>query len=163
MDDQRRANSSSVRIPLVPLQRSIGDLSPSGRIMRERSSAANVIQPRETDLGGLLLIDHMLSEIKRASGTTFTACTIVGQENDQRVFQAAERMEKIDQPADLRIRVFEKSRIGFLEPRRKDADVGRKVAPRRDVWVERSQARLRRHDTKRPLFLQAFGSHGIPT
>src|SRR6516164_2775616 len=77
MNDQRRTNTAAMGVLLVPLERSVGGLGPAGRVMIECEVPANVVQTRETGLGGFLLVHHMLPQIECPRRTSFGACTII--------------------------------------------------------------------------------------
>src|SRR5262249_12548081 len=85
VNDQRLTNASAVGALLVCCEGGVGGLAPRGGVRMDGEPPANVIQARETNLVGLLLVHHVLPQIERARGTSFGACTIVRQENDQRV------------------------------------------------------------------------------
>src|SRR5438105_2228337 len=100
MHDQRRANASAMGILLVPFERRVGGLRPSRGIMIESALAADIVQTIEADLWGFLLVDHVLAQVERAGWTSFRACAVVREQNDQRVVETPERFEIVDQPAD---------------------------------------------------------------
>ena len=86
--------------------------------------------------------------------------------SDKRTISVSSRLprgiEVCDQPADLYIRVLEKSGIGLLKPRTKPADIGCKVAKGRYSRVKRGQSGTCRDDAERVLPLQTCGAYRIP-
>src|SRR6516162_1339158 len=77
VNDQRRPNTAAVGVLLVPFEWSVGGLGPAGRVMIECEVPSNVIQARETNLVGLLLVHHVLPQIERARRPSFGTCTII--------------------------------------------------------------------------------------
>jgi hypothetical protein len=63
--------------------------------------------------------------VQRSAGAALGAGAVVGQRDDERIVETAERRQASQQPSDLHIRVIEQPGVGFLESREYPALVRR--------------------------------------
>ncbi len=97
-----------------------------------------------------------------AEGATLLGRTVVRQEHHDGVVQLSHGAQSIDQPADLVIRVIQKSRERFLQATRQQLVRFRHVVPCRNAGVARSELGAPGNDTELELALIPAFTYHIP-
>ncbi len=100
--------------------------------------------------------------VEDAGRSAFLAGTVVRHDDEERVVELAEIVKECHQPTDLRIRVIELRREGFLQPGGESLFIPAELVPRPDARVQRCEVGVRRDDAELLLTRIPIGSHRIP-
>ena len=162
MDDQRVADAAAVGVLLVPLERRVADLGPAPGNVGVALRTADVVE----SLNRLVDVFHHAVEpphlVEDAGRTALLAGAVVRHDDEERIFETVDFLQKRNQPADLRVGVVELRGECFLQPRGKLPFVGSEFVPWPDPWIQGRKTGALRDDAECLLPLEPVGSDRIP-
>jgi hypothetical protein len=121
VNDQRISHAAAVSILFVPLERRVARLRPSPGKIGVAIGAADVVEARDCGVEILAHAVEVAHLVEHADRAAFLAGAVVGHQDEERVVEEVELLEKVYEAADLRVGMVEHRGEGLLEPRGEDA------------------------------------------
>ncbi len=148
---ERHPDPALVGVLLVAAERGVADLRPAQRVVALRPRAADLVDPVQAVLE---VLRHPVLEgggVERAERRALGARPVVRHDHEDRVVEAADPLQEVDQAPELGVGVVDHRRVRLLHAGEQAPLLRRHVVPRHDAGVVRWQRRVRRDDAQPDL------------
>ena len=163
VDDHGHVDAALVGVLLVPLERRVAGLGPSPRVVGVAVGPADVVEAADGLVGRLHQEVEELHLVQHAERSALLAGPVVRQQEDQGVVELAERVELVDQPADLVVGVVQEGGEGLLQAGGQPLVGVGHLVPGLDPGVARRQLGVGRDQPQLELAGEPPVAGGVPS
>ena len=162
-DDERVRDSAAVGLALPAPERRVARPGPAPWVVVEVLRAADLVDRGEAVRERFGCVVEELRLVGRPGRAALGARAVVGDHHDQRVVELADRLEVVQQPADLVVGVREEPGEDLHHPRVQTPLIVAQRIPRRHVRVMARQLSVLRDDPELLLACEDLLPVGVPT